>query len=91
MEHRYTTVDNRIICVETYDYGWMVSEVRLTKSGKTAGSEYKDVIGYYGKVRTLISGLFDHLAHEDFEALTAGLHLKELEDVLTRVKEDLPQ
>ncbi|HBT3051556.1 TPA: hypothetical protein MBF82_005379, partial [Klebsiella pneumoniae] len=47
-------------------------EKKVVKSGKKAGEEWLDTIGYYPKINQLISGLIHHQIHgSDITAIDA--------------------
>ncbi|HGF8674935.1 TPA: DUF5405 family protein [Salmonella enterica subsp. enterica] len=41
-------------------YQFILNEKKVVKSGKKAGEEWIDTIGYYPKINQLISGLIHH-------------------------------
>ncbi|WP_115660870.1 DUF5405 family protein [Klebsiella quasipneumoniae] len=41
-------------------YQFILSEKKVAKSGRKAGEEWLDTIGYYPKIEQLISGLIHH-------------------------------
>ncbi|MCS2161033.1 DUF5405 family protein [Scandinavium sp. H11S7] len=41
-------------------YQFILNEKKVAKSGKKAGEEWLDTIGYYPKIEQLISGLIHH-------------------------------
>ncbi|HBM2986926.1 DUF5405 family protein [Klebsiella oxytoca] len=41
-------------------YQFILNEKKVVKSGKKAGEEWLDTIGYYPKINQLISGLIHH-------------------------------
>ncbi|HBT2849985.1 TPA: hypothetical protein MBF44_005313, partial [Klebsiella pneumoniae] len=48
------------------------NEKKVVKSGKKAGEEWLDTIGYYPKINQLISGLIHHQIHgSDITAIDA--------------------
>lgn len=44
-------------------YQFILNEKKFIKSGKNAGEEWLDTIGYYPKINQLISGLVHHHIH----------------------------
>ena len=44
-------------------YQFILNEKKVVKSGKKAGEEWLDTIGYYPKINQLISGLIHHQIH----------------------------
>lgn len=51
-------------------YQFILNEKKVVKSGKKAGEEWLDTIGYYPKINQLISGLIHHHIHgSDIAAL----------------------
>lgn len=53
-------------------YKFILNEKKVVKSGKKAGEEWLDTIGYYPKINQLISGLIHHHIHgSDITAIDA--------------------
>lgn len=53
-------------------YQFILNEKKVVKSGKKAGEEWLDTIGYYPKINQLISGLIHHQIHgSDITAIDA--------------------
>ncbi len=46
--------------VTSDQYQFILNEKKVVKSGKKAGEEWLDTIGYYPKINQLISGLIHH-------------------------------
>ena len=46
--------------ITSYQYQFILNEKKVVKSGKKAGEEWIDTIGYYPKINQLISGLIHH-------------------------------
>lgn len=44
-------------------YQFILNEKKVAQSGKKAGEEWLDTIGYYPKINQLISGLIHHHIH----------------------------
>ena len=44
-------------------YQFILNEKKVAQSGKKAGEEWLDTIGYYPKINQLISGLAHHCIH----------------------------
>ena len=44
-------------------YQFILNEKKVAQSGKKAGEEWLDTIGYYPKINQLISGLIHHYIH----------------------------
>ncbi|TBP35401.1 DUF5405 family protein [Klebsiella quasipneumoniae] len=58
MSIRIEIGDKWIITSDQYQF--ILNEKKVVKSGKKAGEEWLDTIGYYPKVNQLISGLIHH-------------------------------
>ncbi|EFJ5474091.1 hypothetical protein A3397_002245 [Escherichia coli] len=53
-------------------YQFILNEKKVVKSGKKAGEEWLDTIGYYPKINQLVSGLIHHHIHySDIAAIDA--------------------
>lgn len=53
-------------------YQFILNEKKVVKSGKKAGEEWLDTIGYYPKINQLISGLIHNQIHgSDITAIDA--------------------
>lgn len=64
-------------------YQFILNEKKVAQSGKKAGEEWLDTIGYYPKINQLISGLIHHHIHNSaitsIEAMVAEIeHIGEL-------------
>ncbi|HCR1148694.1 TPA: DUF5405 family protein [Klebsiella aerogenes] len=58
--------------VTSDQYQFILNEKKVVKSGKKAGEEWLDTIGYYPKISQLISGLIHHHIHSsDIAAIDA--------------------
>lgn len=44
-------------------YQFILQEKKIAKTGKMAGKEWLDTIGYYPKISQLVSGLIHHHIH----------------------------
>lgn len=53
--------DKWIITSDQYQF--ILNEKKVVKSGKKAGEEWLDTVGYYPKINQLISGLIHHHIH----------------------------
>ncbi|ASD60361.1 MULTISPECIES: DUF5405 family protein [unclassified Enterobacter cloacae complex] len=52
-------------------YQFILNEKKVAQSGKKAGEEWLDTIGYYPKVNQLISGLIHHhIQNSEIKSLT---------------------
>lgn len=58
MSIRIEIGDKWIITSDQYQF--ILNEKKVVKSGKKAGEEWLDTIGYYPKINQLISGLIHH-------------------------------
>lgn len=58
MSIRIEIGDKWIITSDQYQF--ILNEKKVVKSGKKAGEEWLDTIGYYQKINQLISGLIHH-------------------------------
>lgn len=58
MSIRIVIGDKWVITSDQYQF--ILNEKKVVKSGKKAGEEWLDTIGYYPKVNQLISGLIHH-------------------------------
>lgn len=58
MNIRIEIGDKWVITSDQYQF--ILNEKKVVKSGKKAGEEWLDTIGYYPKVNQLISGLIHH-------------------------------
>lgn len=52
-------LDNRFI-ITSDQYQFILQEKKNAKSGKNAGKQWLDTVGYYPKLSQLISGLIHH-------------------------------
>lgn len=69
--------------VTSDQYQFILNEKKVAQSGKKAGEEWLDTIGYYPKINQLISGLIHHHIHNSaitsIEAMVAEIeHIGEL-------------
>ncbi|MCX3080527.1 DUF5405 family protein [Klebsiella michiganensis] len=55
--------------INSDQYQFILSEKKVAKSGRKAGEEWLDTIGYYPKIEQLISGLIHH--HIQQSAITS--------------------
>ncbi|ELY3379886.1 MULTISPECIES: DUF5405 family protein [Enterobacteriaceae] len=70
MAIRIEVGDKWVITSDQYQF--ILNEKKVVKSGKKAGEEWLDTIGYYPKINQLISGLIHHHIHgSDISALVA--------------------
>ena len=60
-------------------YQFILNEKKIVKSGKKAGEEWLDTIGYYPKINQLISGLVHHYIHNS--------ELQTLNDIASEIEE----
>lgn len=58
MSIRIEVSDKWVITSDQYQF--ILNEKKVVKSGKKAGEEWIDTIGYYPKINQLISGLIHH-------------------------------
>ncbi|EGH3182869.1 hypothetical protein IEA65_004400 [Salmonella enterica] len=58
MSIHITIGDKWVITSDQYQF--ILNEKKVVKSGKKAGEEWLDTIGYYPKINQLISGLAHH-------------------------------
>lgn len=58
MSIRIEVSDKWVITSDQYQF--ILNEKKVVKSGKKAGEEWIDTIGYYQKINQLISGLIHH-------------------------------
>ncbi|ECD9318943.1 hypothetical protein FX348_18420 [Salmonella enterica] len=58
MSIRIEIGDKWVITSDQYQF--ILNEKKVVKSGKKAGEEWLDTIGYYPKINQLISGLVHH-------------------------------
>ncbi|HAK8512588.1 TPA: hypothetical protein H2W85_004200 [Salmonella enterica] len=58
MSLRIEIGDKWVITSDQYQF--ILNEKKVVKSGKKAGEEWLDTIGYYPKINQLISGLIHH-------------------------------
>ena len=61
MSLRLEVGDKWVITSDQYQF--ILNERKVVKSGKKAGEEWLDTIGYYPKINQLISGLIHHHIH----------------------------
>lgn len=67
---RIEVVDKWVITSDQYQF--ILNEKKVVKSGKKAGEEWLDTIGYYPKINQLISGLIHNQIHgSDITAIDA--------------------
>lgn len=64
--------------INSDQYQFILSEKKVAKSGRKAGEEWLDTIGYYPKIEQLISGLIHH--HIQQSAITS------IEDMAAEIK-----
>ncbi|RNW26931.1 MULTISPECIES: DUF5405 family protein [Enterobacteriaceae] len=70
MSLRIEIGDKWVITSDQYQF--ILNEKKVVKSGKKAGEEWLDTIGYYPKINQLISGLIHHHIHgSDITAIDA--------------------
>lgn len=63
-------------------YQFILNEKKVAKSGRKAGEEWLDTIGYYPKINQLISGLIHH--HIQHSTITS---IEEMAEEIERVGE----
>lgn len=78
MSLRIEIGDKWVITSDQYQF--ILNEKKVVKSGKNAGEEWLDTIGYYPKINQLISGLIHHNI-QDSEIKT----LKGMADEIERI------
>lgn len=61
MAIRIEVGDKWVITSDQYQF--ILNEKKVVKSGKKAGDEWLDTIGYYPKINQLISGMIHHRIH----------------------------
>lgn len=61
MAIRIEVGDKWVITSDQYQF--ILNEKKVAQSGKKAGEEWLDTIGYYPKINQLISGLVHHQIH----------------------------
>ncbi|HGP0312934.1 TPA: DUF5405 family protein [Citrobacter freundii] len=61
MSIRIEVGDKWVITSDQYQF--ILNEKKVAQSGKKAGEEWLDTIGYYPKINQLISGLIHHHIH----------------------------
>ncbi|MGK4352092.1 DUF5405 family protein [Enterobacter sichuanensis] len=75
MSIRIEIGDKWVITSDKYQF--ILNEKKVAKSGKNAGEEWLDTIGYYPKINQLISGLLHHHIHSSdiasIEAMAAEI------------------
>lgn len=81
MSIRIEVGDKWVITSDQYQF--ILNEKKVAQSGKKAGEEWLDTIGYYPKINQLISGLIHHHIHNSaitsIEAMIAEIeHIGEL-------------
>lgn len=70
MSIRIEICDKWVITSDQFQF--ILNEKKVVKSGKKAGEEWLDTIGYYPKINQLISGLIHHHIHSsDIAAIDA--------------------
>lgn len=70
MSLRIEIGDKWVITSDQYQF--ILNEKKVVKSGKKAGEEWLDTIGYYPKINQLVSGLIHHHIHcSDIAAIDA--------------------
>lgn len=52
-------IDNRFV-ITSDQYQFILQEKKITKSGKSAGKEWLDTVGFYPSISKLVSGLVLH-------------------------------
>ncbi len=62
MSLRIVIGDKWVITSDQYQF--ILNEKKVVKSGKKAGEEWLDTIGYYPKINQLISGLIQALLNK---------------------------
>ncbi|EHG5810303.1 hypothetical protein J4M08_004395 [Salmonella enterica subsp. enterica serovar Nottingham] len=67
MSLRIEIGDKWVITSDQYQF--ILNEKKVVKSGKNAGEEWLDTVGYYPKINQLISGLIHH--HINISAITS--------------------
>ncbi|EPN9542111.1 DUF5405 family protein [Cronobacter malonaticus] len=80
MSIRIAVGDKWVITSDQFQF--ILNEKKVVKSGKKAGEEWLDTIGYYPKINQLISGLIHH--HIQQSSITA---LEEMAAEIERVGE----
>lgn len=75
MSIRIEVGDKWVITSDQYQF--ILNEKKIAQSGKKAGEEWLDTIGYYPKINQLISGLLHHHIHSSdiasIEAMAAEI------------------
>lgn len=61
MSIRIEVGDKWVITSDQFQF--ILNEKKIAQSGKKAGEEWLDIIGYYLKINQLISGLAHHYIH----------------------------
>lgn len=61
MSLRIEIGDKWVITSDQYQF--ILNEKKVAQSGKKAGEEWLDTVGYYPKINQLISGLIHHNIH----------------------------
>ncbi|EOO9425755.1 DUF5405 family protein [Escherichia coli] len=70
MAIRIEVGDKWVITSDQYQF--ILNEKKVAKSGKKAGEEWLNTIGYYPKINQLVSGLIHHQIHcSDIAAIDA--------------------
>ncbi|RSV92453.1 DUF5405 family protein [Klebsiella aerogenes] len=70
MSIRIEVGDKWVITSDQYQF--ILNEKKVAQSGKKAGEEWLDTIGYYPKINQLISGLiYHHIQQSSITALDA--------------------
>lgn len=67
MSIRIEVSDKWVITSDQFQF--ILNEKKVIKSGKNAGEEWLDTVGYYPKINQLISGLIHH--HIQHSAITS--------------------
>ncbi|HGL6566138.1 TPA: DUF5405 family protein [Enterobacter hormaechei] len=67
MSIRIEIADKWVITSDQFQF--ILNEKKVIKSGKNAGEEWLDIIGYYPKINQLVSGLIHH--HVQHSSITA--------------------
>lgn len=68
MSIRIEVGDKWVITSDQFQF--ILNEKKVIKSGKNAGEEWLDTIGYYPKINQLISGLIHHhIQHSEIKSL----------------------
>lgn len=75
MSVRIQVSDKWVVTSDQYQF--ILQEKKIAKTGKMAGKEWLDTIGYYPKINQLVSGLIHHHIHasavDSVEAMAAEI------------------